>query len=117
MADIDVLQKFYDRLRRSQSLARLDIPPSLVFYVRRALEDGLGQHFDLEHVYVACFLEGYVDPDKHFLEALPSWYVEKYFGGKAPDMEALRVNLRVLYQQHLERQAQASAEPLASGAD
>lgn len=102
MAEEDVLRKFYDGVSKSGSLTALEIPPSLVFFVRRALEDATGVCYTLEHVYCSVFLEGYLNPYKHFTKGLPKWYIEKYYGGKHPDMDTLRERLNIKYRRHLE---------------
>ena len=91
---MEVLERFYERLSKSDKLEGLNIPPSVVFYVRRAIEVATGVCYDLEHIEVALFLEGKVNPDKHFDKGIPEWYVDKYLGGVKPDMEKLRTKLR-----------------------
>lgn len=91
---MEVLERFYERLAKSDKLEGLDIPPSSVFYVRRAIESATGLCYDLEHVEVSLFLEGLINPDKHFLGGIPQWYTDKYLGGVKPDMEELRNRLR-----------------------
>jgi hypothetical protein len=94
---MEILERFYERVSKSNNLEGLDIPPSCVFYIRRAIEEKTGILYDLEHVEVSLFLEGGVDPDKHFPTALPKWYVDKYLNGVAPDMDKLRIKLREKY--------------------
>lgn len=106
----EILQKFYDNLNSQASLTSMGIPPSKVFFVRRAIEDATGVCYSYEHVYCSLFLEGYLNPDKHFTNGLPQWYVDKYLGGKHPEMDVLRDKLRVLYQRHLETAIPDSAE-------
>lgn len=108
--DPDVLTHFYDKLRKQSRLSSMDIPESKVFFVRRAISDATGVCYSLEHVTVSLYLEGELNPDKYFPEALPRWYVDRYLGGKMPDMNVLRDKLRVLYTERLERQILASAE-------
>ena len=114
---MDVLRVFYERVSQSNNLQDLGIPPSFVFYVRKGLEERTGVCYDLEHVECSLFLEGYLNPDKHFLTSLPQWYVDKYMNGKLPNMSELREKLKVLYYQRLERQASTSAESTAFVAD
>lgn len=114
---MDILRLFYERVSKSNNLEDLGIPPSEVFYVRKALEERTGVCYTLEHVECSLYLEGRLSPDKHFLTSLPQWYVDKYMEGKMPDMEVLRDKLRVLYNQHLERQSLLFANVAGSEAD
>lgn len=100
----DVLTRFYKRVQTSNKTSDLALPYAIVYYVRRGIEATYGQLYDLEHVECALYLEGYLNPDKHFPEALPQWYVDKYLNGDMPNMEALRTRLRRVYHQRLERQ-------------
>jgi transposase len=59
--DPDYLFMFYDALanRDEESLKRLDIPHSSVFYVRAAIEADTGVKYTLDHVRKAMRAEGY----------------------------------------------------------
>lgn len=115
---MEILEQFYDRLRKQCSLSGLGIPVSKVFYVRRAIEDRTGVCYTVQHLECGMFLEGYLDPDKHFSNGLPQWYVDKYLHGKHPDMALLREKLRRIYQRHLETvQSLHSAELEVDEAD
>ena len=115
--DEDILRRFYEGVKKQCSLTDLEIPPSLVFYVRRAIAERTGVCYPVSHVYASCYLEGFLDPDTHFVNGLPQDYVDKFFGGKHPDMNVLRERLRVLYQRHLEVQSLSSAELMVDEAD
>ena len=78
MSKEDVLTKFYNHVSRTESLKGLDIPTSKVFFVRRAIADATGISYTLQHIEIALFLEGHLDPDKYFLDGLPEWYVVQY---------------------------------------
>ena len=56
----NVIEAFYDALRNN-SLDRLHIPHSDVFYVRQAVEAYYGRPFTLEHVEWAMRMEGWTD--------------------------------------------------------
>ena len=56
----NVLEAFYDAIRNN-SLDRLHIPHSDVFYVRQAVEAHYGRPFTLEHVEWAMRMEGWTD--------------------------------------------------------
>jgi hypothetical protein len=106
----NILEKFYDGIRKQCSLTDLGIPPSKVFFVRRAIEDRTGLCFPVQHIECSLFLEGHLDPDRFFANGLPVWYVDKYLNGKHPDMDVLRDKLRIKYQQHLASLIPVSAE-------
>lgn len=115
---MEILEQFYDRLRKQCSLSDLGIPTSKVFFVRRAIEERTGVCYTVHHLECSLFLEGYLNPDKHFTNGLPQWYVDKYLKGKHPEMTPLREKLRVLYQRHLETvQSLHSAELEVDEAD
>jgi hypothetical protein len=56
----NVLEAFYEAIR-TNSLDRLHIPHSDVFYVRKAVEAHYGRPFTLEHVEWAMRMEGWTD--------------------------------------------------------
>ncbi len=56
----NVLEAFYDAIRNN-TLHRLHIPHSDVFYVRNAVEAHYGRPFTLEHVEWAMRMEGWTD--------------------------------------------------------
>ena len=56
----NVLSAFYEAIR-TNTLARLHIPHSDVFYVRQAVESHYGRKFSLKHVEDAMRAEGWTD--------------------------------------------------------
>jgi hypothetical protein len=56
----DVLGAFYDAIKNN-TLDKLHIPHSDVFYVRKAVEAHYGRPFTLEHVEWAMRKEGWTD--------------------------------------------------------
>lgn len=56
----NVIEAFYDAIRNN-TLDRLHIPHSDVFYVRKAVEAHYGRPFTLEHVEWAMRMEGWTD--------------------------------------------------------
>ena len=56
----DVLTAFYDAIKNN-TLDRLHIPHSDVFYVRQAVEAHYGRPFTLKHVEAAMKAEGWKD--------------------------------------------------------
>mgnify|MGYP000052195443 CR=1 FL=1 len=62
MRSIRVLDAFYDAIRNN-SLDRLHIPHSDVFYVRSAVEAHYGRSFTLKHVEGAMRAEGWTEKD------------------------------------------------------
>ena len=56
----DVLEAFYAAIRNN-SLDRLHIPHSDVFYVRQAVEAHYGRKFSLKHVEDSMRAEGWVE--------------------------------------------------------
>lgn len=58
----NVLDAFYDAIKNN-TLDKLHIPHSDVFYVRAAVEAYYGQKFTLEHVEKAMKAEGWKDTD------------------------------------------------------
>ena len=56
----NVIEAFYDATRNN-TLDRLHIPHSDVFYVRKAVEAHYGRPFTLEHVEWAMRMEGWTD--------------------------------------------------------
>lgn len=56
----NVLEAFYDALKNN-TLDKLHIPHSDVFYVRKAVEAHYGRPFTLEHVEWAMRMEGWTD--------------------------------------------------------
>ena len=59
----NVLEAFYDAIRNN-SLDRLHIPHSDVFYVRSAVEAHNGRSFTLKHVEDAMRAEGWTEKDE-----------------------------------------------------
>ena len=59
----NVLDAFYDAIR-TNSLDRLHIPHSDVFYVRSAVEARYGRKFTLTHVEDAMRAEGWTEKDE-----------------------------------------------------
>lgn len=53
----NILESFYDAIR-TNTLHKLHIPHSSVFYVRAAIEAKTGEHFTLKHVENAMKAEG-----------------------------------------------------------
>jgi|TARA_E500000318_G_scaffold5340_1_gene5507 hypothetical protein len=58
----DVLTSFYDAIR-TNSVERLHIPHSDVFYVRAAVEAKYGKRFSLKHVETIMKEEGWTETD------------------------------------------------------
>tara|TARA_X000001382_G_scaffold99077_1_gene73521 strand:+ start:1010 stop:1231 length:222 start_codon:yes stop_codon:yes gene_type:complete len=58
----NVLDAFYDAIKNN-TLDKLHIPHSDVFYVRAAVEAYYGQKFTLKHVEEAMKAEGWKDTD------------------------------------------------------
>ena len=56
----NVLSAFYEAIR-TNTLDRLHIPHSDVFYVRQAVESHYGRKFSLKHVEAAMRAEGWTD--------------------------------------------------------
>jgi len=56
----NVIESFYDAIRNN-SLDRLHIPHSVVYYVRAACEARYGRKFTLKHVEEAMRAEGWTD--------------------------------------------------------
>ena len=71
-ASENVVEEFYEALRSgdTNTLSRVHIPKSDVFYVRTAIEGQTGIRYTLDHVERAMFLEGHLtrhevlDPDR-----------------------------------------------------
>ena len=71
-ASENVLEEFYKALASNDSRAfqRVHIPKSDVFYVRTAIEVNTGEHYTLDRVERAMYLEGMLkrhdvlDPDR-----------------------------------------------------
>jgi hypothetical protein len=59
----NVLEAFYDAIRNN-TLDRLHIPHSDVFYVRTACEARYGRSFTLQHVEEAMRAEGWTEKDE-----------------------------------------------------
>ncbi len=59
----NVLDAFYDAIR-TNSLDRLHIPHSDVFYVRAAVEARYGRKFTLKHVEDSMRAEGWTEKDE-----------------------------------------------------
>ena len=59
----NVIEAFYDALRNN-TLDKLHIPHSDVFYVRKAVESYYGKSFTLEHVERAMRAEGWTEGEK-----------------------------------------------------
>ena len=59
----NVLDAFYDAIR-TNTLDRLHIPHSDVFYVRAAVEARYGRRFSLKHVEDAMRAEGWTEKDE-----------------------------------------------------
>ena len=59
----NVLEAFYDAIRNN-SLDRLHIPHSDVFYVRSAVEAHYARSFTLKHVEDAMRAEGWTEKDE-----------------------------------------------------
>ena len=60
---VNVEKKFYDAIR-TNSLDKLHIPHSDVFYVRQAVEAHYGRPFTLKHVEDAMRAEGWKEPNE-----------------------------------------------------
>jgi hypothetical protein len=58
----NVLEAFYEAIR-TNSLHRLHIPHSDVFYVKAAVEAHYGRSFSLQHVEEAMIAEGWTEKD------------------------------------------------------
>jgi len=71
-ASDSVIEDFYETLARNNpnSLSKVHIPKSDVFYVRKAIAERTGETYSLDHVERAMFLEGHLrrdevlDPDR-----------------------------------------------------
>ena len=71
-ASDSVIEDFYETLARNNpnSLYKVHIPKSDVFYVRKAIAERTGKTYSLDHVERAMFLEGHLrrdevlDPDR-----------------------------------------------------
>ena len=59
----DVVEAFYAAIRNN-SLDRLHIPHSDVFYVRQAVEAHYGRKFSLKHVEDSMRAEGWVEKEE-----------------------------------------------------
>ena len=59
----NVLDAFYEAIR-TNTLSRLHIPHSDVFYVRQAVEAHYGRSFTLKHVEDAMRAEGWKEPNE-----------------------------------------------------
>ena len=59
----NILDSFYDAIR-TNSLDRLHIPHSDVFYVRAAVEARYGRKFTLKHVEDSMRAEGWTEKDE-----------------------------------------------------
>ena len=59
----NVIEAFYEAVLNN-SLDRLHIPHSDVFYVRKAVEAHYGRPFTLEHVERAMKLEGWIEGER-----------------------------------------------------
>tara|TARA_R100001377_G_scaffold42871_1_gene24191 strand:+ start:41 stop:316 length:276 start_codon:yes stop_codon:yes gene_type:complete len=57
-----VIEEFYRTLAspNSRGINKVHIPKSDVFYVRRAIYDGTGEWYTLDHVERAMFVEGHL---------------------------------------------------------
>ena len=64
----NVLEAFYDAIRNN-SLGRLHIPHSDVFYVRSAVEAHYGRSFTLKHVEDAMRAEGWTEKDEEWFHS------------------------------------------------
>jgi hypothetical protein len=60
----NVLEAFYDAIKNN-TLDKLHIPHSDVFYVRTAVEAHYGRPFTLEHVEWAMRMEGWTEDAKN----------------------------------------------------
>tara|TARA_Y100001938_G_scaffold142052_1_gene212708 strand:+ start:392 stop:685 length:294 start_codon:yes stop_codon:yes gene_type:complete len=71
-ASDSVIEDFYETLAKNDpnSLYKVHIPKSDVFYVRKAIAERTGKTYSLDHVERAMFLEGHLrrdevlDPDR-----------------------------------------------------
>ena len=59
----NVLEAFYEAFL-TNSLDKLHLPHSDVFYVRKAVEAHYGRPFTLEHVECAMKLEGWIEGER-----------------------------------------------------
>ena len=59
----NVLEAFYDAIR-TNSLDRLHIPHSDVFYVRKAIEARTGKSYSLQHIEAAMIAEGWLQEEE-----------------------------------------------------
>ena len=59
-ADEDVIEHFYSVLANNdhRAIQKVHIPKSDVFYVREAIYQRTGEHYTLDHVERAMYLEG-----------------------------------------------------------
>lgn len=117
MATDNVLETFYGRIASKGTVSLSGVPESLVFFVRRGIERLTGVLYPLEHVEIALFLEGYLNPGKYYKNGLPQWYVNLYMRGKHPEMDKLRDRLNIKFNQRLERAIPDSAELEVTKAD
>lgn len=87
MVQEDVLERFYKRIAERGTVSLDGVPESIVFFVRRGIEARTGALYSLEHVSIALFLEGYLDPDKYYKTGLPVWYINRYCNGSTTRAE------------------------------
>ncbi len=59
----NVLEAFYDAIR-TNSLDKLHIPHSDVFYVRKAIEARTGKSYSLQHIEAAMIAEGWLQEEE-----------------------------------------------------
>ena len=76
-----VLEKFYKRIAEKGTVSLSGVPESAVFLVRRGIESCYGILYPLEHIEIALFLEGYLNPDKYYKSGLPTWYINAHCSG------------------------------------
>lgn len=64
-ASENILEEFYYALasENEQTLRRVHIPRSDVFYVREAIHQATGVKYDLDRVERAMYLEGHLEAD------------------------------------------------------
>lgn len=108
--DQRAIRKFYSTLVNTDRIEANTLFHSKVYYSRWALWERTGVWYTLDHVNTSMWLEGFLPVDE--VESIPDWYVDKFMGGKAPDMAVLKKQVEALYR--AKHPAPVSAE-LAAG--
>ena len=99
--DLEVLSRFYRRILKSPNLSGVFIPRSDVHYVRNAIHERTGELYELEHVAIAMWFEGFLPVNE--IAKIPDWYVDKYMNGVQPDMVELKKTVAEKYRKFLKK--------------